>query len=235
MKHLLLLSFIFFSFTGGEDVPVYTKAEILGDVDAASHQGFSKIQSIHTTKPAAYLRTEVYESFRKMYEAARADGIDLMIISATRNRSYQAGIWNRKWNSFGGAEDHRAERILQYSSMPGTSRHHWGTDFDLNALNNEYFESGPGLEIYKWLQEHAHEYGFFQPYTRYNDFRDAGYREEKWHWSYYPLASRFQRAYNHIVNYDDIDGFSGSEYARKLDVINNYVNGIEIPGEVMED
>lgn len=217
-----------------KEPPVYSKAEILGDVNPATNKGFDKIKSKYTTKADIYLRDEVYDAFKQMWKDASKDGITLIIISATRNRNYQAGIWNRKWNSFGGDESDRAERILQYSSMPGTSRHHWGTDFDLNALENSYFESGEGKKIYDWLSTNAHKYGFFQPYTPFGKFRDAGYREEKWHWSYYPTASRFQRAYNHIVNYDDIKGFEGSEYAPKLDVINNYVNGIETPSYFLE-
>lgn len=228
---VLLLLLVLSSFSH-RDIPVYTKAELLGDIDPSQEKGFDRVKEKYASRNDAYLRDEVYDAFRNMWKDARKDGVDLIIISATRNRSYQSGIWNRKWNSFGGNESDRAERILQYSSMPGTSRHHWGTDFDLNSLENSYFESGEGKKIYDWLNTHASEYGFFQPYTRYNGFRDAGYREEKWHWSYYPLASRFQRAYTHIITYEDINGFEGSWYAEKLDVINNYVNGIEIPEKV---
>ena len=210
----------------------YTKDELIGDFNPAHTSGFKRIRNRHTTKADAYLRSEVYDAFQQMFEAAKADGIDLVIISATRNKNYQSGIWNRKWNSFGGDENTRAERILQYSSMPGTSRHHWGTDFDLNSLNNSYFESGTGLQIYNWLTSNAAKYGFYQPYTAYNNYRDAGYREEKWHWSYFPTASKLQRAYTFMVDYHDLSGFDGSEYAQTLDVINNYVNGVEAwPGK----
>ncbi len=229
MKHLLLISALLLFPASKQEVPVYTKAEILGDIEPAERRDFDRVRNRFTSREEAYLRDAVYDAFKKMWRAARRDDIDLLIVSATRNRRYQAGIWNRKWEALQGAGEERALNILQYSSMPGTSRHHWGTDFDLNALNNEYFESGDGLRVYQWLQAHAHKYGFFQPYTAYNTYRDAGYREEKWHWSYYPLASKFQRAYNHIVSYEDLTGFLGSEFAEPLDVINNYVNGIEIP------
>ena len=225
---LILLSFMFTP-SPVKDKPVYTKAELIGDFNPARHDDFEELRSKYTTKEEAYLREEVYDAFKDMWKDARRDDINLVIISATRNKNYQEGIWNNKWSNFGGAEETRAERILQYSSMPGTSRHHWGTDFDLNNLNNSYFESGEGLKVYQWLQANAHKYGFFQPYTAFNAYRDAGYREEIWHWSYYPLASRMQRAYTHIIRYDDIRGFHGSQYARQLDVINNYVNGIEVP------
>ena len=75
----------------------------------------------------------------------------------------------------------RARMILTYSSMPGTSRHHWGTDMDLNKDNNGYFATGEGLKVYEWLQAHAHEYGFCQPYTPKGPNRPEGYNEEKWH------------------------------------------------------
>jgi D-alanyl-D-alanine carboxypeptidase len=212
-----------------KEPPTYSKADLVGDINPSRHSDFEKLRSKYTSKSDAYLRKEVYNSFKEMWKAARKDGVNLLIISATRNRHYQSGIWNRKWDSLGGEEETRAERILQYSSMPGTSRHHWGTDFDLNALQNIYFESGEGQEIYQWLCTHAAEYGFYQPYIAYNGYRGEGYKEEKWHWSYYPLASKFQRAYNHLIKYGDLQGFSGQEYAQKSQVIDVYVNGVDSP------
>lgn len=230
---LLLFVVLLSSFDMGNRKPdQYTKSDLVGDVNASRNRDFDKLKKKYTTKANAYLRDEVYDAFKDMWKAAKKDGVNLVIISATRNRTYQMGIWNRKWNSFGGDENTRAERILQYSSMPGTSRHHWGTDFDINSLENSYFESGVGLKVYEWMKANAHKYGFFQPYTKFNSFRDAGYREEKWHWSYYPIASKFQRAYTHIVEYEDLGGFKGDEWAEKLNVINDYVNGIEVPEKV---
>ncbi|MFM9004881.1 MAG: D-alanyl-D-alanine carboxypeptidase family protein [Flavobacteriales bacterium] len=43
---------------------------------------------------------------------------------------------------------------MKFSSMPGTSRHHWGTDIDLNSVEPSYFLSGKGLLIYQWLSAH---------------------------------------------------------------------------------
>jgi zinc D-Ala-D-Ala carboxypeptidase len=54
---------------------------------------------------------------------------------------------------------------MQYSSMPGTSRHHWGTDVDLYALDDIYFTYGDGKIVYDWLLANAANYGFCQPYT----------------------------------------------------------------------
>jgi LAS superfamily LD-carboxypeptidase LdcB len=232
VKLVISVLLLFVSVPLSRDVASYTVEELVGLVDPEDHRGFDKLRGKYTTKESAYLRDEVYDAFKEMWKEAKRDDVNLVIISATRNKHYQSGIWNRKWNSFGGEEATRAERILQYSSMPGTSRHHWGTDFDLNSLENSYFEQGEGLKIYQWLQANAHKYGFFQPYTGFNAFRDAGYREEKWHWSYYPTASKILRAYNHHINYTYLNGFDGADYAERLDVINNYVNGIEVDERV---
>ena len=110
--------------------------------------------------------------------------------------------------------------------MPSTSRHHWGTDLDLNSLENSFFERGDGLRIYQWLKTHAAEYGFCQPYTSKTSGR-KGYEEEKWHWSYVPLSGQFLEEYNKKVTYKDIKGFAGSSVAPSIDVIRNYVNGVD--------
>ena len=55
-----------------------------------------------------------------------------------------------------------AKTILLYSSMPTTSRHHWGTDMDINSLENSYFASGQGLKEYTWLKKNAAKFGFCQ-------------------------------------------------------------------------
>ena len=110
--------------------------------------------------------------------------------------------------------------------MPGTSRHHWGTDIDLNDLNNPYFEKGKGKKIYDWLVANAHEYGFCQVYSEQGPERPYGYFEEKWHWSYVPVARRLTEQYKLKIQNMDITGFEGSHTAVAIDMVNNYVLGI---------
>ena len=85
-------------------------------------------------------------------------------------------------------EDVREQNILQASSAPGISRHHWGTDFDLFSLNPRSFVgSQPWADEYSWLAEHGLDYGFFQTYQGPAPDQIA-YMEERWHWSYYPIS-----------------------------------------------
>ncbi len=85
----------------------------------------------------------------------------------------------------------RQREILQFSAAPGLSRHHWGTDFDLfdPTLRPEaWTRDKPLLEVYDWMKKHALAFGFFQAYGP-PKARDArGFLEERWHWSYYPMA-----------------------------------------------
>jgi hypothetical protein len=110
--------------------------------------------------------------------------------------------------------------------MHGTTRHHWGTDIDINSLENSYFKSGAGKKLYDWMLLHAAEYGFHQTYTDKSKGR-TGYEEEKWHWSYLPLSGPFLEEYKKQISYTDITGFSGSQVAAELKVIETYVQGIE--------
>ena len=213
------------------------KNYLLGKFDPATHPLFSKLEDTHARGSAkdGYLRTETYEAFKKMSAAAKQDGVELVIISATRNFDSQKRIWENKWEGRTMVEGinlttikdpkERARLILLYSSMPSTSRHHWGTDMDLNNLNNDYFLTGEGLKIYQWLTTHAAEYGFCQPYTNKEGGR-TGYEEEKWHWSYLPLSGEFLETYKKQVSYKDITGFKGAESAKPMVVIKNYVEGV---------
>jgi D-alanyl-D-alanine carboxypeptidase len=210
----------------------FSIATLLGKISPAKDTDFVLIAAKYTSKTGIYMRREAYAAFEKMHAAAAAEGITLTIVSAMRNFNDQKRIWEGKWSGkHSGIADpvERAKAILRYSSMPGSSRHHWGTDLDLNNLENSYFESGAGKKVYEWLQAHAAEYGFCQPYTAMGPDRPEGYQEERWHWSYMPLAARYLKAYRAQVKLEDIMGFLGSETAAALHVIEHYVAGIAPP------
>lgn len=201
---------------------------VTGRFDYRVHEAFTLVAKQYAD-PNTYLHKQTYEAFKKMYESAKNDGVTLAIISGTRNFSDQKRIWEGKWENIDASSDlDKALQILEYSSMPATSRHHWGTDIDINNLNNSYFESGQGKKEYVWLQENANEFGFYQPYTDKGLNGRTGYNEEKWHWSYVPLASRYRAFYNQNITNADITGFKGSKLAAEIDMVGNYVNGISV-------
>ena len=197
---------------------------LMGKFDPSKHPDFVLLDKKHTVKSDLYLRKETYEAFKKMAIAAEKEGVIFSIISATRNFEYQKSIWETKWAALKDkTAEARAKKILQYSAMPGASRHHWGTDIDLNNLTNPFFEKNGGKKIYDWLVAHAHEYGFCQPYTL---GRKVGYQEEKWHWTYLPLSKDFTALASKYLKNELIKGFKGSETAVKIGIVKNYVLGI---------
>ncbi len=217
-------------------IPSYTY--LTGKFDPAEHPHFVKVAATYTDGDPYRLHEETYAAFQKMHAAALSDGVKLIIVSATRNFARQKQIWEAKWRGerlLEGAEKadevypdpaERALAILRYSSMPGTSRHHWGTDVDLNALNNAYFDAGEGKKIHDWLTAHGPEYGFCQPYSPRGDDRPTGYNEERWHWSYLPLATQLTSYAATELRDRDISGFAGAEAAHRIEVVKNYVLGI---------
>jgi len=210
--------------------PIVDEPYLLGKFDPATHPDFVIVGKPYTDKPGMMLRKESFAAFQKMYEAAKKEGVTLKIISSTRTFTQQKQIWNGKWTRFAKeAPDpvERALKILEYSAMPGASRHHWGTDIDLNDLNNPSFEKkGKHATAYEWLRAHAREYGYCQPYTAKDAQRPEGYNEERWHWSYTPLSKPMLAQYLKLISDQQFDGFEGSETALKIKVVEKYAAGI---------
>ena len=72
--------------------------------------------------------------FNQMKNAAKKEGINMKIVSGYRSFNRQKLIWNRKFlnNQKQGLNPlENINKIILYSTIPGTSRHHWGTDIDI--------------------------------------------------------------------------------------------------------
>ena len=211
----------------------FSKEELLGQIKPASHASFSQVPQKYASKSGIYLRTEALIAFKGLHDAAIDEELKINILSGTRTFKHQKSIWEGKWEKpkyMGWGELDKAFDILTYSSMPGTSRHHWGTDIDLNAFENEYFESGEGLAVYEFLNRCASTFGFYQVYTSKETSNSprSGYEEEKWHWSYTPISIPMLKAYNELISTEDIQGFQGESHADSVNIIRDYVNGIRI-------
>lgn len=237
---------LIFSFAGAKKSPniygnISMEKYVTGRFTPGKHPHFVDLANlkIPTNKYKHYLRKETALALEKMIAALKKDHpkAKIWIKSTTRSYMFQKIIWERKWNGDTLVEgrklnktirapNKRALKILEYSSMPGTSRHHWGTECDINMLNNSYYNSGNGALVYNWLKKNGHRFGFCQPYTA---GRKQGYKEERWHWSYMPLAKIFLRDW--ILTYarkkslfQRKGDFNGSEHTGSLAPI--YVRSI---------
>lgn len=219
------------------------KIYLTGKFDPSTKDGFVLVpKEIAFGGAPMYLLKETIDAFILMREAAKKDGVDLKIASATRNFEDQKNIWNEQWGQVPPPTEkeilenipddlRRFRKILEFRSAPGTSRHHWGTDLDINRINPLFSTSQYDREIreniYAWLVENAANYGFCQTYTpKTAGGRETGYGEERWHWSYVPLAKIFTEEYRTLLKPEDISGFLGSEFIASEDLINKYVLSI---------
>lgn len=214
---------------------IISKEYLMGQFNPATDQRFERIERQYLVYPERkiFIRKEAMAKFKEMQARAKEDGIALKIMSATRPFNVQKAIWERKWRGEqrvngkfvpqDAPQKAKAEQILEWNSMPSTSRHHWGTDIDINNINPAYWLKGQGAKEYAWLVAHAAEFGFCQVYSA---GRPYGYQEEKWHWSYIPLAKEFTNQYKKYIKDQDIHGFLGAEAAAEIEVVKKYVLGI---------
>lgn len=210
--------------------------------------GFAVIPAKLAAGRTQYLDERSLAALSKLAAAAHEAGFDIQVISATRNFHTQKAIWEQKFSgqrTVGGQnlaatvkdEAKRAIEILRYSSMPGTSRHHWGTDMDLHeakitgpALHNSTFKKGRGKEFYDWLVANAPGFGFCQPYNGDPAQRNGGkyargYQEERWHWSYRPVSSAYLKDYERNAATLQPHGYAGDKSAAHLYM--DYVQNVD--------
>ena len=162
-----------------------------------------------TTGREYKLLPEVGEALERMKADAKKAGFDICVISSYRTYGYQNKLWERKFkeNKAKGLSDAKnIEKIIQYSTIPGTSRHHWGTDIDIidmtkgipvDPLNEKHFNPGGSMYKFKlWLDENAHKYGFYLVYTK--DENRKGFKYEPWHFSYKPISDKMLAEYKKL-------------------------------------
>ena len=173
----------------------------------------------HLVSIAPDLRAEgeTASAFQALGRRAAELGFELRIASAFRDYDRQVRIINEKWTGARPVTDEEGrllERtqyddqewlnlILRFSALPGTSRHHWGTDLDiwdastvdedyrLQLAPSEYGPSGPFFEMTRWLDELMaadDAEGFYKPYAEDR----GGIAPEAWHISYRPAAIKCQ-------------------------------------------
>ena len=164
------------------------------------------------------MQRDTAAALRSMQAAAKKDGIAIKVVSAFRSFDRQKEIFENKFKRFtaeGNTPQQAVNRIIEYSTIPGTSRHHWGTDLDLidggvsapdSVLEAEHFYGkGVFCPLRQWLEIHAAEYGFYEVYTNHPDRK--GFAHEPWHYSYAPVSIPMLKAFMDL----DIEAILGEE------------------------
>ncbi|MDA9250121.1 M15 family metallopeptidase [Flavobacteriaceae bacterium] len=170
------------------------------------------------------LLPEVEKAYQNMERAARAAGIKVKVVSSYRSYEKQKAIWNRKFNAFKkeGLDGLQIiNKIIEYSTIPGTSRHHWGTEIDVIdsnplaegdvLLTEKFHDGGPYEKLRIWMDKNAQNFGFIRPYTL--DKERSGFYYEPWHYSFSEISKPMLKSYLKldIVKLLKDDSLLGSE------------------------
>jgi len=123
-----------------------------------------------------HLVPEAATHWHAMRDAARADGTELLLISAFRSVDYQRAIFDRKLG-----QGTTIDEILRVNAAPGYSEHHTGRAVDIATRGcpplTEAFETTAAFE---WLTANAARFGFAMTFPRDNPH---GIVYEPWHWA----------------------------------------------------
>lgn len=165
------------------------------------------------------------EAFLELKNHALQHGFELEACSAFRSFEAQAAIFSAKFNGQRTILDsneqplspipsdpiERIKAILLFSAMPGFSRHHFGSDFDVYAPNklpagqkleltyHEYFPDSYFYEFGCYLKESLSLFGFTNPYLQ-SDSQSSSIvtvGSEPWHISHLASAKQFEQAYDY--------------------------------------
>ncbi len=164
------------------------------------------------------IHSQVIAPLLELMSAAKQEGFELRVASGYRSFERQRLIWNQKClglrptlNNDGQVIDihqlsplEKIKAIMRWSALPGSSRHHWGTDFDIYDASampddyqlqlhpDEYSQDGLFGPMMTWLTSYLASPvapDFYRPYLQ----DSGGVAPELWHLSYRPIAKEYMR------------------------------------------
>ena len=133
------------------------------------------------------LQTAACDAFLSMQKAAAADGVTVWMQSGYRSVKYQTSLYERKTKYYldKGYDNATAkEKAAAVVNPPGYSEHNCGLAADLNSPEHTGLDEGfEKTAAFRWLCEHAGDYGFILRYPKdAEDKTEIIY--EPWHWRY---------------------------------------------------
>lgn len=124
----------------------------------------------------------IYPDLQKMFDDARAAGLQLFVRDGYRTGDEQKAIMNDKiaaYETEGYSKKEAKALAKTYVAEPGTSEHELGLSVDINAESSGASQDA----VYEWLDENAYKYGFIKRYPA--DKTDiTGIDNEPWHYRY---------------------------------------------------
>lgn len=190
-----------------------------------------------------WVHPSIVDKLINLKEASIDAGFRLCIASGYRSFERQLKIWNEKAHGLRPVLDSKGQpidiqilepkqlvfAILRWSALPGTSRHHWGTDVDVYdelpslegyqlQLTVEETESGAVYgRFYQWLDSYLSRgaTSFIRPYVA----DSGGLAPEPWHLSCAEVAQPFAEL---VTRSAIMDVLSEIDIAHKEVVLENF-------------
>lgn len=126
--------------------------------------------------------SRIYPPLQKMFDDARAAGMDLFVREGYRTHQDQEQILEERIQQYldkGYSRSEAKKLAEEYVAVPGTSEHELGIAVDINADTSKCSSDA----VYNWLADNAYRYGFIKRYP--SDKIDiTGIDNEPWHYRY---------------------------------------------------
>lgn len=126
--------------------------------------------------------SRIYPELQEMFNDARAQGYGLFVREGYRTQEEQQQLMDEKIEAYeneGKSKSEAKKLAEQWVAIPGTSEHQLGIAVDINADTTKSSSD----DVYKWLEENAHTYGFIKRYPS-NKTDITGVINEPWHYRY---------------------------------------------------
>ena len=126
--------------------------------------------------------SRIYPELQEMFNDARAQGYGLFVREGYRTQEEQQQLMDEKIEAYeneGKSKSEAKKLAEQWVAIPGTSEHQLGIAVDINADTTKSSSD----DVYSWLAENAHTYGFIKRYPS-NKTDITGVINEPWHYRY---------------------------------------------------
>ena len=126
-------------------------------------------------------------AMREMIQAAKEDGVELMLCSAYRSVEKQQQLFDHSQQAYmaqGMSEEEAYAKTATETAIPGTSEHQTGLAADIVTPTYQMLDAGfADTPAGQWLSEHAAEYGFVLRYPQ-DKQEVTGIIYESWHYRF---------------------------------------------------
>ena len=135
-----------------------------------------KVSNTYSYGNDQMLTEDTFNAFKEMWEAAKSEGLSLIINSSFRSYEDQEEVYEYYKATKG---EEAADLIAAHA---GFSEHQTGMAIDIQTRGSRAatFEE---FDEFKWLEKNAYKYGFILRYPKDKEYL-TGYEYESWHFRY---------------------------------------------------